>query len=128
LLLDLCGQFYASKKRKAASPVPKAGRFEKGARHGADESPSAKGTLEGYLVSSQDGGGDGCGDANTVKVKRNLTSEIGGSLDNELNKHTVSLGQGCGDSQSIQPSEIGQGVAKSERKQFAADFLSLYCR
>ncbi|KAL2974875.1 hypothetical protein AAZX31_14G127200 [Glycine max] len=121
-------QFYASKKRKAASPVPKAGRFEKGARHGADESPSAKGTLEGYLVSSQDGGGDGCGDANTVKVKRNLTSEIGGSLDNELNKHTVSLGQGCGDSQSIQPSEIGQGVAKSERKQFAADFLSLYCR
>ncbi|KAG5110561.1 hypothetical protein AAZX31_14G127200 [Glycine max] len=120
-------QFYASKKRKAASPVPKAGRFEKGARHGADESPSAKGTLEGYLVSSQDGGGDGCGDANTVKVKRNLTSEIGGSLDNELNKHTVSLGQGCGDSQSIQPSEIGQGVAKSERKQFAADFLSLYC-
>ncbi|TKY58268.1 Helicase and polymerase-containing protein TEBICHI [Spatholobus suberectus] len=119
-------QFYASKKRKAASPVPKAGRSEKGARHGADASPSAKGTLGGYLVTSQDGGDDGA--ANTAaaarpdSVKRNLASEIGSSLDNEVNKHTVSSAQGCGDAQSARP-----GAANSELKQFAADFLSLYC-
>ncbi|CAJ1972305.1 unnamed protein product [Sphenostylis stenocarpa] len=118
-------QFYVSKKRKATSPVCKAGRSEKGARHGADASPSAKGTLDGYLVASQDGGTDGATAANTVK--RNLASEIDSSLDNGLNKHTVSSAQGFGDSESSRPSEMGQGAAKSELKQFAADFLSLYC-
>ncbi|KAK7384898.1 hypothetical protein VNO78_30601 [Psophocarpus tetragonolobus] len=119
-------QFYASKKRKAASPVPKAGRCEKGARHGADGSPSAKGSLEGYLVVSQDGGGGGEG-SQANKIKRNLGLEIGDCLDNGLNKHNVSLGEGSGDCQPTLPSGIGHDAAKSKLNQFAADFLSLYC-
>ncbi|KAL2318229.1 hypothetical protein Fmac_032105 [Flemingia macrophylla] len=107
-------QFYASKKRKAASPVCKAGRFEKGARHGADACPTDKGTLDGYLVPSQDGGGAAA--ARRDSVKRNLAAEIRGSLDSEVNKHTVS---------SAQSTRLGE--ANSELKQFAADFLSLYC-
>ncbi|XP_020228897.1 helicase and polymerase-containing protein TEBICHI [Cajanus cajan] len=108
-------QFYASKKRKAASPVRKAGRTEKGARHGAGASPSAKGTLDGYLVPSQDGGDDG-GAARLDSVKRNLAAEIGGSLDGEVDKPTLSSAQ------STMPS-----AARSELKQFAADFFPLYC-
>lgn len=115
-------QFYASKKRKAASPVCKVGRLEKDARRGADASPSAKATLDGYLVSSQVGCGDD-GGAVAASVKRNLASEIGGSVVNGLDKDTVLLGQGFADA------KYGRlGVAtSSELKQFAADFLSLYC-
>ncbi|KAK7293723.1 hypothetical protein RJT34_16596 [Clitoria ternatea] len=150
-------QFYASKKRKVVSPVPKAGRFEKGARLGVvDVSPSAKGTLDGYLLTSQDGcelnavvkGGY---PASRDSVKRNLASEIDGSVENEICHKPVSLAQGCREEtrstrtglvnelrnvsgamggdyvKENDCSELGQGAGNSELKKFAADFLSLYC-
>ncbi|XP_061336496.1 helicase and polymerase-containing protein TEBICHI [Gastrolobium bilobum] len=148
-------QFYVSKKRKTVSPVIKTGRSEKGARHGVDgsPSPSAKGTLDSYLVASQ----DDC-NANTAtsslarldSVRRNLASEINSSLDNELDKQPVLLAQEHQHSQDTRPgpvnelpnvsgvvvedlvqenkcSDFKQVVESSELKQFAADFLSLYC-
>ena len=126
LFLDLLVQFYVSKKRKAASPVCKAGKSEKGARHGVDASSSSRGTLDGFLIASQDGGGDSATAPNTVK--RNLASEIASSPDNGLNKHTVLSAQGFRDSETSGPSGFGQGGVKFELKQFAAGFLSLYCR
>lgn len=119
-------QFYVSKKRKAATPVCKVGRSEKGARQGADASPSSKGTLDGYLIASQDGDGDSATAPNTVK--RNLASEIGSFHANGLNKHTVLSAQGFDDSETSGATEFGQGAANLELKQFAAGFLSLYCR
>ena len=119
-------QFYVSKKRKASSPVCKAGRSEKGVRHGAEASSSFRGTLDGFLIASQDGGGDSATAPNTVKG--NLASEIGSSLDNGLNKHTVLSAQGFGDSETSGPNEFGEAGVKLELKQFAAGFLSLYCR
>ncbi|KAL9285014.1 hypothetical protein ACSQ67_024628 [Phaseolus vulgaris] len=118
-------QFYVSKKRKASSPVCKAGRSEKGVRHGAEASSSFRGTLDGFLIASQDGGGDSATAPNTVKG--NLASEIGSSLDNGLNKHTVLSAQGFGDSETSGPNEFGEAGVKLELKQFAAGFLSLYC-
>ncbi|QCD99446.1 helicase and polymerase-containing protein TEBICHI isoform X1 [Vigna unguiculata] len=118
-------QFYVSKKRKAATPVCKVGRSEKGARQGADASPSSKGTLDGYLIASQDGDGDSATAPNTVK--RNLASEIGSFHANGLNKHTVLSAQGFDDSETSGATEFGQGAANLELKQFAAGFLSLYC-
>ena len=105
-------QFYASKKRKAVSPVSKPLRSEKDARHGVDGSPSAKGTLDSYLVSSQD-------DCNAARlsnaataadplarnnlVKRNLGLDIDGSLDNEPGKLPVSSDQGHQQAQAMRP-------------------------
>lgn len=140
-------QFYATKKRKAVSPVSKAGRTEKGARH-VDGSPSAKGSLDSYLVTSQ----DDCNEATTAGslVKRNLASEIGSSLENGLDKLPVSSAEGPQQSQATRPgpvdevlmaggpvvgdpaqenncSDFGHGAENTELKQFKAEFLSFYC-
>lgn len=129
-------QFYATKKRKAVSPVSK--RIEKGARLVVlDGSPSAKGSLETYLVPSQ-----GDESVRPDSVRRNLASEIGSYVD----KQPVESIQGVRDSPNTRIrienemllvddpvqvnnlSDFGQGGEKSELKQFKADFLSLYCR
>lgn len=128
-------QFYATKKRKAVSPVSK--RIEKGARLVVlDGSPSAKGSLETYLVPSQ-----GDESVRPDSVRRNLASEIGSYVD----KQPVESIQGVRDSPNTRIrienemllvddpvqvnnlSDFGQGGEKSELKQFKADFLSLYC-
>ncbi|KAF1858617.1 hypothetical protein Lal_00044650 [Lupinus albus] len=150
-------KFYASKKRKAVSLATKVGKSEKGARHGGDGSPSAKGTLDSYLVASQD-------DCNAARisnmpadsltrhdlVKRNLALEINSAPDNELDKPPIYSVRGHQDFEANQlrpinelpkvsgmevedpvqvnnSNDFKQGVMKSELKQFAEDFLSLYC-
>ncbi|XP_020536582.1 helicase and polymerase-containing protein TEBICHI isoform X2 [Jatropha curcas] len=51
-------QFFASKKRKTLSPGLKHVRIEKDARIAAEGSPSGKGTLDNYLVNSQEQSND----------------------------------------------------------------------
>ncbi|XP_057957397.1 helicase and polymerase-containing protein TEBICHI isoform X2 [Malania oleifera] len=148
-------QFFGAKKRKAQSPGLKSGRGEKDARTAVEVSPRAKGTLDNYLVASQD-------DERTLKpshaghgpsttqdtVKRNLASEI--NLSKYVDQHAPLLAQGScqtfelsGEAQkescrykasdlSVEGTSKGcslsaQGAENSELKQFAADFLSLYC-
>ncbi|KAJ7966000.1 helicase and polymerase-containing protein TEBICHI [Quillaja saponaria] len=146
-------KFFPSKKRKTLSPVSNTGRSEKDARHTIEGSPSAKGTLESYLVTSQD-------DENASKlshavydslarhdaVKRNLALEINRSSQGE-HKQSVFSGQvhsqltdlaqknygepkvadftvaGCEKNSSV----FVEGAKNLELKQFATDFLSLYC-
>ncbi|KAL1315068.1 hypothetical protein HN51_041855 [Arachis hypogaea] len=100
-------QFYPSKKRKAAavSPASMPGRSEKGEKnHGVDGSPSAKGTLDSYLVSSQ----DDCHAARLSNVatpvgeslvrqhsvKRNLALDVSSCIDYEHSKLPVLSAQG----------------------------------
>lgn len=143
-------QFFASKKRKLPSPGLKHGRIEKDSRTALDGSPSGKGTLDSYLVASPDdistarGSSSGKG-----PVRRNLTLEI--NLHSEDgNEDALSSGQlGHGTTGTFGetrrenfPSQLGgvgvgeqlegcsgssHGPGNSELKQFAADFLSLYC-
>lgn len=161
-LLILCdyflkhAQFYASKKRKPLSPVLKPGKKINN-NEVEGRSPSAKGTLDNYLVTSQD-------DNNTRKtlhtesdllgrqdpVRRNLSSEINSSLKDESERaplpsqsQTLEAFEAVQKGKSEALSEVGnaevglakgnsaallQGVENSELKKFATDFLSLYCR
>ncbi|KAI9097672.1 hypothetical protein K1719_025443 [Acacia pycnantha] len=148
---DRINQFFVSKKRKAASPVSKHGRSEKGGRTTVDGSPSAKGTLDGYLVSSQENSSPARLSNTTADpsaradaVKRSLAPVINSSFDNE-HKQPVPPAQIHQYSQATQkgltndlPKVIDEAVEKPARenvadsrqgvrKQFAADFLSLYC-
>nr|POE91459.1 helicase and polymerase-containing protein tebichi [Quercus suber] len=116
-------QFFASKKRKPVSPGLKFGRSEKDLKGTVEGSPSAKGILDNYLVTSED-------DNNNAKasyiardslsrqdaVKRNLALEINNSSKDEQVRPSL---QGC--------STSAQAVENPELKKFAADFLSLYC-
>ena len=79
--------------------------------------------MDGFLIVSQNGGGNCATAPNTDTVKTNLASEIGSSPDNGLNKNTVLSAQGFGDSETSGPSEFGQGGMKFELKQFAAGFF-----
>lgn len=128
-------QFYTTKKRKAVSPAPKAGRIEKGARIVADGSPSAKGSLEGYLVPSQED------PVRPDLVRRKLGLDIGNSLD----KQPVSLAQEVRHLDAMRAgienevtmvddsvkentlNDFGDAGEKSELKQFKAELFSLYC-
>lgn len=134
------------------SPVLKCGRSEKGARNTLDGSPSAKGTLDSYLVTSQ----ENCSSARISDslaredaVKRNLAPVIDSSFDDEHKRpvpsaqiHQNSLATQKGLTNELpnvsdvaveKPaqencSDCRQGGENLELRQFAADFLSLYCR
>jgi DNA polymerase theta len=109
----------------------------------ADGSPSAKGSLENYLVPSQ-----GENDEDPVRpdlVRRKLGLDIGSSVDNGLDKQPVSLApevqRSCATragienevsvvDDSVQEKNLGDfehGGEKSELKQFKAELFSLYC-
>ena len=120
-------KFFASKKRKSQSPGLKTGRFEKSGRTTVEGSPSAKGTLDNYLRTSQEDNGivhPSCA------VKRNLVSEIDKTSNTENEQFLLSAeekSQSCG--AAGEPAEgTAQGSENLELKQFATDFLSLYCR
>lgn len=101
----------------------------------ADGSPSAKGSLEGYLVPSQED------PVRPDLVRRKLGLDIGGSLD----KQPVSLAQEIRHLDAMRAgienevtmvddsvkehtlSDLGDVGEKSELKQFKAELFSLYC-
>ncbi|XP_075107854.1 helicase and polymerase-containing protein TEBICHI-like isoform X1 [Nicotiana tabacum] len=143
-------QFFASKKkRKSLSPSLKPARAKKDVKISLEGSPSTKGSLDGYLVTSQDDDSKPLRTARGTPVKRNLTLEIGPYLKDE-NKGSTSLvkarstisetktskekpvispdshvvaTRGHGEDVSV----TTQGAGNSELKQFATNFLSLYC-
>lgn len=142
-------QFFTSKKRKAKSPCSKPGRNEKGGKTIVEGSPSGKGTLDNYLVASQDeplcAGRDSL--ARQDPVKRSLSVEIYGCINDECKRSSQSqvaktldasqkgmleglprgAGVAVGGSGKGTP-DLVQGAENTELKKFAADFLSLYCR
>ncbi|KAF3446459.1 hypothetical protein FNV43_RR11638 [Rhamnella rubrinervis] len=137
-------QFYALRKTKPLSPVSKPGRNNNDVKNIVEgKSPSAKGTLDNYLVTSQD-------DKNTDKpsstthdlltprdpVRRNLSSEIMSSLKDEC-KGLSTQSQTDEASEEVDNGAVGgftkgnsaplQGVENSELKKFATNYLPLYC-
>ncbi|KAL5558793.1 hypothetical protein UlMin_035004 [Ulmus minor] len=133
-------QFYSSKKRKPLSPDLKPGINGKDAKT-IEGSPSAKCTLDNYLVSQQD-------DNNTNKqdpVRRNLSCEINSISKDKCKQpfcssqpQDVEVLEGTHKRASEGLSELVvvagegtsglvQGAKDSELKKFASDFLSLYC-
>ncbi|XP_024031656.1 helicase and polymerase-containing protein TEBICHI [Morus notabilis] len=141
-------QFFTSKKRKAKSPCSKPGRNEKGGKTVVEGSPSGKGTLDNYLVASQDeplcAGRDSL--ARQDPVKRSLSVEIDGCINDECKRSSQSQvaktldasqkgmleGLPRGASVAVGGSGKGtpdlvQGAENTELQKFAADFLSLYC-
>ncbi|KAK6249105.1 hypothetical protein QUC31_020670 [Theobroma cacao] len=143
-------QFFASKKRKTQSPCLKTGRFEKNAKTTVEGSPSAKGTLDNYLRTSQENEivQPSCTIIGQDPVKRSLASEIDKSSENEneqsfllaevksrsceafqVTHNGIYLGSSEeGNFDFGDPAEVAaQGRENSELKQFATDFLSLYC-
>ncbi|KAF5748241.1 DNA polymerase theta-like isoform X1 [Tripterygium wilfordii] len=132
-------QFFASKKRKSLSPSLKCGRIENDSKPNVNGSPSAKGTLDSYLVASQN-------DEDIAKpshasyglsagqhlVKRNLASGINKSFE-DRNEQPLSHAQISSKTDvaiGVLPkgfSETMHVTENSELKRFATDFLSLYC-
>lgn len=125
-------QFFASKKKRAFSP-----------KTSKDSSPRAKGSLESYLVTSQDDGSS----TTQGHARRNLAPEID-LLTKHEKKETLLPNEGRFrglESSGAVPSGVrgssneGAGAdangssgpahcpANLELKQFAVDFLSLYC-
>lgn len=131
---------------------------EKDARIALEASPSGKGSLAGFLVTSQDDvhpAGSlqtvNCSSARTDFVKRKLELEVRLSSKDE-NEEVYLSGEGhcqidkaSGEAQqkkhktSDMGDVVSEGLGKDtsdsphdlknpELKQFAADFLSLYCR
>lgn len=133
-------QFFSSKKRKTLSPGLKSRRVERDAKHTAEGSPSAKGTLDNYLTNSQE-------DKSITKaslavtgqepVKRNLYPEIT-ECSKDKNNRCESLEGFKAIHEKTIPDNVGCLVKdcsdsalvpeNMELKQFATDFLSLYCR
>lgn len=153
-----CLQFFASKKKKKSlSPSLKPGKGDRDPKATLEASPSGKGSLDSYLVTSQD---DNCTTKPLCRahvssdregpVKRNLTLEISSLTSYENGNVSLSApyhpqsSEAYGEAQKEQSqvtsyegdisdrglvnSESAVGAGKSELKQFAADFLSLYCR
>ncbi|KAL2525525.1 Helicase and polymerase-containing protein TEBICHI [Abeliophyllum distichum] len=152
-------QFFASKKkRKTLSPPLKSGRPEKEVKVKIQGSPSAKGSLESFLVTSEDGNlhskplnTASDPEAKQVPTKRNLTLEIGlsskdgnkeGNFTNQAHPQSLEAFQedqrgkskvlfdtvGIATRDYQQDSSESRNVAgNSELRQFATDFLSLYC-
>lgn len=132
------------------SPASKSGRPEKEARVTAEGSPSAKGSLDNYLEKSKDGSLVAKSlDSVSDHVRRNLT------LDSRLLSRDVDCHPPHVQPQSHEASGVDNGskikllsdigsnpttgiendssetettVQNSELKEFAVDFLSLYCR
>lgn len=150
-------QFFASKKKKKSlSPSLKPGKGDRDPKATLEASPSAKGSLDSYLVTSQD---DNCTTKPLCRahvssdregpVKRNLTLEISSLTSYENGNVSLSApyhpqsSEAYGEAQKEQSqvtsyegdisdrglvnSESAVGAGKSELKQFAANFLSLYC-
>lgn len=142
-------QFFSSKKKKRAiSPGTKSGLSEKEGNSSKDASPSAKGSLDCYLVSSQN-------ENRLFKqapAKRNLKLETGLSKNIEKRESLLNnVGQSLNSSQSgsvpgeatvfEEATDLGiRGDANEtcalavtvdhqnlELKQFATNFLSTYC-
>ncbi|XVF48493.1 hypothetical protein PTKIN_Ptkin03bG0194900 [Pterospermum kingtungense] len=134
-------QFFSSKKRKLESPGLKTGRFEKTAKTTMEGSPSAKGTLDNYLRSSQDNEimDPSCTNRGMDPVKRNLVAEIDKSSKDESEQSFPLAELKSQSSEAFEMNSkgisVGSSKAKgapqvrenSELKQFATDFLSLYC-
>ena len=150
-------QFFASKKRKSLSPCLKPGKSEKDVKNIVQGSPSAKCTLDNYLVTSQ-------GDNNLDKlscaardalapqdsVKRNLSLEINSFIKDDFKMPFSSSHSQA--AEVLKPNEkessreltevvgvavdgygkgntnLVQGAENSKLQKFATDFLSLYCR
>lgn len=131
---------------------------EKDARITLEASPSGKGSLDGFLVTSQDDvppAGSlqtaNCSSAKPDFVKRKLELEVRLSSKDENKeiylpgeKH-CQMAKASGEAQQkkskisdmgdVVSQDLGKGTSESshgfknpELKQFAADFLSLYCR
>ncbi|KAI3792695.1 hypothetical protein L2E82_06583 [Cichorium intybus] len=123
-------QFFSSKKKKKlVPPVSKSGLVEQNANLSLEGSPSAKGSLSSYLVSSPKENHPhrslptACGPSDRQdQVKRNLTSDIESSLRHE-DVEALSSGQGhqCNSTEPV------HGAENPELQQFAANFLSFYC-
>ncbi|XP_058001762.1 helicase and polymerase-containing protein TEBICHI isoform X2 [Hevea brasiliensis] len=151
-------QFFASKKRKSRSPGLKSGRVEKDGRTTSEGSSSAKGTLDNYLVNSQDPNhGAKLSSmawgllARQDSVKRNLALEINNiskeenkgpflvaNMDSQTSKGFEAVKRETSQGSSNAGNVAFEGLAKGfpvsnhsaenlEIKQFANDFLSLYC-
>lgn len=135
-------QFFTSKKRKALSPGLKPGRNEKDVKTRVEGSPSGKGTLDNFLVTSQDvnitnmcAGRDSL--ARQDPVKRNLSLEIDGCMNDECKWPSQSQAAETLETQKgtveglpeVSGVAVGvQGAENSEIKKFATYFLPLYCR
>ncbi|KAJ0770269.1 putative DNA-directed DNA polymerase [Helianthus annuus] len=103
-------QFFSSKKKKKfVSPLSKSGKVEPDAKLSVDGSPSAKGSLSNYLVSSQ----NEARNLSTVPTAR-------GPYDNQdqVRRNLTS---------AIESSNSVHGVENPELQQFATNFLSYYC-
>lgn len=134
-------QFFASKKKRkeASSPHLKGGVVEKEVKTAVEVSPSVKGSLASYLVTSQD-------DKSPAK---SLKTDCVSPVRQDLVKRKLALDDGLSAHNEECPSKEGQGfsgvdvvdrgcekgasdsvyaVENPELKKFAADFLSLYCR
>ncbi|GMH06995.1 hypothetical protein Nepgr_008835 [Nepenthes gracilis] len=141
-------QFYCSKKKRASSPATTSAGIERNVTSRKEASPSAKGSLDNYLVTSQ------ADDLSTRQgpFKRNLTLEIGSLTKCEgkepifLNEgSSVSLASSVAVSREVvsgglvgashsrpggsekDNSDLAHGQQRPELEQFATDFLSLYC-
>lgn len=124
-------------------------RAKKDVKTTQEGSPSTKGSLNGYLVTSQDDSKPSH-IARGTPVKRNLTLEIGPYLKDE-NKERTFLVEAQSTTTEAKPSKEKSDIpsdshvvenrghgkdvlvttqvnGNSELKQFATNFLSLYCR
>ncbi|XP_031265968.1 helicase and polymerase-containing protein TEBICHI isoform X2 [Pistacia vera] len=148
-------QFFASKKRKSLSPGLKSGKVEKDAKLAIEGSPSGKGTLDNYLRTSQEDNqttkpSQGAKDllAKLEPVKRNLSLEINKFSKDEskqpllsaqvqpeafevfksIQKVTTQVSSEGGCDSLINDCSVSAHVTEnSDLKQFANNFLSLYC-
>lgn len=127
----------------------KSARAKKDVKTTQEGSPSTKGSLDGYIVTSQEDS-KSSHIARGTPVKRNLTSEISSYLKDENKESTVlveaqsttsvtktSKEKSDFPSNSHDVENRGHGkdvlvttqvTGNSELKQFATNFLSLYCR
>ncbi|XP_042498308.1 helicase and polymerase-containing protein TEBICHI isoform X2 [Macadamia integrifolia] len=109
-------QFFPSKKKKSLSPGLKSERYVKEKRTVLDGSPSAKGSLDSFLVNSQDSNrlanssfADPVVPPRQDTVKRNLTLEI--NLSSEItHRHAYSETQG-------QPRTVEVSREEAQREQ-----------
>lgn len=116
--------------------------IEKDVKITSEGSPSAKGSLENFLVTSKETNNPPVTSSDSpsmrASVKRNLNLEISSSSKHEkkeplfaVKKNSETLDDdggatagGCKNSSENEEAEVGN----SELKQFATNFLSLYCR
>lgn len=147
-------QFYSSRKRKSLSPGLKSRRVEKDAKLTLECSPSAKGSLDNYLKTSREDYQTSKSTyaaqsllAGQEPVKRNLSLEINRNSKDETKaqvqpqtseafKCTQEVTSQCSSKEGndevgclVKDCSVSAHIPEnSELKQFANEFLSLYCR